>query len=703
MISGEAPLKPINFEQLIDASKKRCSDELKKIEDFLSRFNKLEIISRLSILTQTEMGREMIKDYRINDYPCLHFILGLALKSDHCAEIEPSNQDIDRILRNLGEYFTNFFFSEMPVPGNKEKIDDVILHAKMHTLIGQTNPMKYPFQMRELLLETFGILDDFFVDNYGFAIIDAIEFSENIIHQYEDSIISKYEIGQIKDLSNEEKWDEFYSKSREILAFVPEDFYKSYDCDITKFRKYLTAFSCSFGEGNSTYSIPVDENLFLKKPILTINGQYFAPIPQDLFQKLPSLFEDLLEQEKIKSTIVWQKYQDTKAKFTEKKVAEYLGRVFKKEIIHENLSYRIKKGYEPEVDHIIPYCGNILIIESKSGNFSFTAKREGLDRISGLLKGLISDAHDQGIRTKDYIKNKNPAIFTKSDGNKELELIYDKNKTNFILINVTLEPLLSFSSSLKNIESLGIISQSEYPWSVNLFELDIITRHIDSPAVLIHYIERRLEAQEENIFSTFDELSFLGFYLEWGNFNIYLDDGTIPTRIYLETDFLESFDQHYLHGKDPPKLIIEDEIRQIINELEQLHSDIFTKLTNVLLDLDHPSREELLKLINKICTMTINDGNRHMFTSVSHNNKVGITVFSQMGRENLAEHLSTYCILKKYQCKADCWIGLGIDIMDSSRLIHEYIFLDLKWKWEKEMDQTIKLALEKGLIKSKPN
>jgi hypothetical protein len=224
MISGDSPLKPNNFEQLIDASKKCCSDELKKIEDSLSRLNKLEIISRLSILTQTEMGRESTEDYRINDYPCLHFILGLALKSDHCAEIEPSNQDIGIILSTLKQYFPSFFFSERAVPSEKGKDDDVILHAQMHALIGQTNPMKYPFQMRELLHETFGILDDFFVDDYGFTIIDAIEFSEKIILQYEKSIDLKYEIGQRSGLLDEKKWEEFFRRSRELIEIVPKDF-----------------------------------------------------------------------------------------------------------------------------------------------------------------------------------------------------------------------------------------------------------------------------------------------------------------------------------------------------------------------------------------------------------------------------------------------------------------------------------------------
>jgi len=437
--------------------------------------------------------------------------------------------------------------------------------------------------------------------------------------------------------------------------------------------------------------------------ILNQTGRYFAPIPQDLFQNLPSIFEDLLEQEKRKSSKIWQKYQETKAKFTEKKVTEYLGRIFKKDIVYENLFYTIEKGRTAEVDHIIPYSDNVLIIESKSGNFSITAKREGITRITTTLKRLICDAHNQGLRTKEFITNKKPAIFTNSKGKKELELVYKKNKTHFLLINVTLEPLLSFSSSLKNIESLGIFSQSEYPWSVNLFELDIITRHIDSPAVFIHYIERRLKAQDDNLFSTFDELTFLGFYLDWGNFNIYLEDGSTPARIYLDTDFLEGFDQHYLYGGDPPKLIIEKEIKEIIRELEQFQPEDFTNITSALLDLDHKARKDFIAFFRRICYQTTIDGKRHDFSVIGKDNKIGITSFSQIGRENLSELLSSYCILKKYQCQADRWIGLGIDVLDTKHVIHVYIFDEDQWKRDRKMDQTIKFALNKGFIKEKPD
>ncbi len=363
--------------------------------------------------------------------------------------------------------------------------------------------------------------------------------------------------------------------------------------------------------------------------------------------------------------------------------------------------YRVKKGKDCEVDHIIQYSNNILICEEKSGNFSISPSRDELGTITTKLKRLISDAHDQGVRARDFIKQQKTALFLNSEKEKELEIIYNPNRTNFILINVTLEPLLSFSSGLKNIDSLDIFSHSEYPWSVTLFDLDIITRHIKSPAVFIHYIERRLEVQTENLLFAIDELTFLNYYLEHGNFNIDSDEKSKHDLILIDSrGYLKKFDQYYLEGKEEPTLLIENEIKDIISELEQTQQEGFTDITNALLDLHHETRKKLINLIQTIRDKTLIDGQRHDFSCFTNNN-IGITGISQRGSENLINLLSLLCPLKKYQCQANRWIGLGINVLDSEHIISSYLYYGDKWIHDEIMDQNIKLAIDSGLIKDK--
>ena len=62
------------------------------------------------------------------------------------------------------------------------------------------------------------------------------------------------------------------------------------------------------------------------------------------------------------------------------------------------------------------------------------------------------------------------------------------------MINITFEPLLSLATGLKKLRSLGLFDENEYPWSINIFDLEILTNHLESPGVFIHYIENRLKA-----------------------------------------------------------------------------------------------------------------------------------------------------------------------------------------------------------------
>ena len=697
----DSTLNSINNDEIIKNSIELCTNNLKNIEEKLNSLNKLEIISMLSILTQTEFGRQLLEEYPIvTDKPCLHYIIGLALKNEICTDVEPSAQDIESILDSLETYFANYSMSIKPKSHNIQK-DDIIFRAQMHESIGQANPEKYPFQMCELLTGTFGQLDDYFILNYGFTIDDTIKFSEIITENYENLGELKLEESRNNNSDAEKVLAEFFSKTREIIEIIPDDICKLYALDVVKFTKYLKEFSCSFGDGDISFISSLDKNVFLIKPILYQSGRYYIPIPQDLLQKLPYIFEKLLEHERQNKSDIWQKYIKIKSDFTERKVTEYLSRVFKKEDIHENLYYRVKKGNECEVDHIIKYFNNILICEEKSGNFSISPRMEELDVITTKLKRLICDAHDQGIRTRDFIKQQKTALFLNSEKERELEIVYNPNRTNFILINVTLEPLLSFSSGLKNIESLGIFSNSEYPWSVTLFDLDIITRHIKSPSVFIHYIERRLEVQTENLFLAIDELTFLSYYLEHGNFNINSDEKSKLDLILIESSgYLKKFDQYYLYGKEEPTLVIETEIKDIISELEQIQQEGFTDITNALLDLHHETRKELIDMIQKMRNNTLIDGQRHDFSFFTKN-RIGITCFSQKGTENLESSLSTYCSLKKYQFQADRWIGVGINVLDSEHFISSYLYYGDKWIHDEIMDQNIKLAIDSGLIKDK--
>jgi len=693
-----------DFEKMITNAQKECHESLIKLEEKLNSSNKLEILSRISILTQFRSEGTSFSEYygTLSDTACMPFIIGLSLKSREISENEPSFQDIEEILNLLESFFNNFGLALRPKTNTPESYEEIVYSARIHGLIGQINPERYPFQILELLEKSFEGLDDFFKTEYGFTVKDAITFGRFIEDNYVRNLNERKKTVFEAEVPEEEKFKIFYSEVRELLEIVPEVFCDHYHIEnIEAFKKYLSAFACHFGEGNPKFDSPLDNNTIFYKPLIYKNEKYYPFIPLYLIQNLPSIFENFLTNEKIANSKVWQRYKENKSNFTEDKVKECLARIFPEDDINNNLFFE-ENGKMFEVDHIIPYCNNIIIIESKSGNFSHSAKRGGIKRIKTDLSRLICDAHDQALRVKNYISSNTIAEFHRPNERSTLKIQAKKN-TIFILINVTLEHLYSFSSNLKHLEKLGIFSTFDYPWSVSLFELDLISKYLKSPAIFIHYIERRLKVQDQNNFSTYDELSYLGLYLEKGNFFFFTKEGKKFDSIAIDPNYLSEFDDHYLLGKDAPKLIIEDEIKKIINELEELRPNNFTEISNFLLDLDHPSRANFIQCLKRIISNTQIDGNRHDFSFIVKPKNIGITVFSQIGRENLLNHLSLFCELKKYQARSDTWLGLGIDVLDPKFFINEFFFDGEKWEKDSEIETTLEWANSKGLLKVRPD
>lgn len=386
---------------------------------------------------------------------------------------------------------------------------------------------------------------------------------------------------------------------------------------------------------------------------------------------LPEIFEGFLDQEKEIYPKIWSRYLKRKKQFTEKKVSSCFSRIFPEKDVYSNLFYDYQDPSPDETDHIIPFYDNILIAEDKSGKYTTPARRGGKERIKHHLKELVEDSYVQGLRCRDYIKSTKNASFKNDKQKIVLTLHYDPKKTNFFLINVTFEHLYNFSSVFI-LKTLNMFKEDEYLWSISLFDLDLITQYFSTPLTFIHYIESRLRAP---MFFAFDEISFLGYYLQQGNFTVYPIDGKIPF-ITLTPEYLVEFDQYYLKGEEKPKLEIEDDILKLVQDLERLTPENFIQISNAILDLRHNLREELIKGIKRASSKTSIDGKRHDTLLYLKPLKTGISVFTQIGTSNLHSNLQDFCNYCKNNYDANCWIGIGIDILDRKHFAQEFVFVD---------------------------
>jgi hypothetical protein len=367
-----------------------------------------------------------------------------------------------------------------------------------------------------------------------------------------------------------------------------------------------------------------------------------------------------------------------KANYLEEKTYEFFTRIFPKESMYRNLKYNFE-GKQYETDLLIQFDNKLLIIESKSGSLTEKAIQGDIKRIKTDLKKLVENAYMQGKRVVHYISSSKEVSF-KCKSNKELK-INASQFSSFYLINVTLEPLFNYATNLKELKKIGTFFEDEFPWSVYLHDLDIITRHIEFPSVFIHYLNSRMKEQKENIFHAFDELSFFGQYLANGNFKSLIDEPGNLGSVTLN-GWIDIFDGYYLNNGIQPELKIEREILEIIKVLEKHKKAGFSDVVSEFLDFYFYTKKNIVELMNEKIEKTKKDHKRHNFSIINKDLNMGFSFISQYGRQGLKEKLIVYSDLMKYKTRVNKWIAIGKDVTDKEWYINEIIY----WKYDKEME-----------------
>jgi len=711
------------------------NDVVKELEEIVKEFEPIGLLSYVSMYIHTistSIAHDNSKKFDpLKAYPVLPFLAGLCLKIKKQSNTQVKFLEIDKILELLSIYFENIMTEDFK--DSKEKLDFDIRLLKIFStvqyLTSQMHPYAYNFQITDLLNNLTGKFNDYFLEKKGFTVQEAIHFGEMITNWHIQKFnASLHEINQrvektknmlkdpeqirqlqdaygqnvdLNDLLEQYTLNQYFSYAKSVYVFDINEIIKNNEMlDKKKLSQYLFTLSCKIGDGDPKFDSPFDNNVIFKKPLIDIGkDQYLCPIPHYLFHNLFGIFEEFLEDEKKNDIKIWNRYVTEKTNYVEDRSEEYLSRLFPKDSIHRNLHYDLEGN--PDTDLLIPFDDKLFIIEAKSGDLTDSAKRGSVIRLEKDLKKLTEEAYQQGKRVRNYVNSVENAIFRDEKGNIKLEIKRESGNIKCFLINVTLEPLMSLGTQLKKLRALGLFKDDEYPWTIDLFELDIITRHVLSPTIFIHYLERRLDAQIEDNFLGADELAYFSWYLQIGNFYSFPIKDDKTDAIGLSGELVEPFNDHYSYGKDPPKLKIEPELLEMIKSLELLRDKGYSNVTSILLDLDHTTRELLLNKIQNTINKTLKDGKRHDTLIVYPILKIGITFLSFPKHDDLKENLVEYCMIQKYEAKVDRWLGIGRDTSDPSWHISEFVFLQYPWKEDPEMERKMEYFLEESRLSNK--
>ena len=186
----------------------------------------------------------------------------------------------------------------------------------------------------------------------------------------------------------------------------------------------------------------------------------------------------LFEEEAKKINKFYIKYKKRKHDFLTSKGIEYISAILKTQQFYSHLKYEVDNQIF-ESDGIILFDNCVFLIEAKSKKISDRAKKGYIDKLADHIEEIVNESHEQAVRTYKYLSNNSNAKFLNSE---KKEVVINGAKYNkAFFISLTDEPISAISCNIKISNSLKLFSEETFPWLVSLYDLRVVSEHMESP------------------------------------------------------------------------------------------------------------------------------------------------------------------------------------------------------------------------------
>lgn len=223
-------------------------------------------------------------------------------------------------------------------------------------------------------------------------------------------------------------------------------------------------------------------------------------------------------------------FSRSRAKTLDRLAVDYVSSILPGSQRYTNLHYG-----DPELDGLVLFEDIALVIEGKGSALSTAARRGDTRRLGSDLEKAVEQAWTQGARAREYLLGDTDSVFTDERGTEVLRLAPGAI-TQVLIINPTLHELGGHGSQLPQLRALGLFPDADYPWSVFINDLRVITETAGNAAVFLHYLEWRARLPLGDRVIAVDELDLWGSYLLGHRFG-YLADGATEFVGNSTTDF----------------------------------------------------------------------------------------------------------------------------------------------------------------------
>lgn len=445
----------------------------------------------------------------------------------------------------------------------------------------------------------------------------------------------------------------------------------------------LDRFSATFGE-NAAFvdnargpASPLGDSIIYTRPLIKRDGAWFCPNPVLLARKLDRIIESWIAEDE---SYFKNRFALKRGEMVERKAADYFRALLPGAGIHQNLFYTVREGEEKkrvETDAIILWDRFLFVVESKAASLDIPARRGALKGLKEDLKEVVAKGFEQALRTRRYIESSDEVSFENTDGVAVLSLKH-ADFDRIFLVDVTLEPLGFLGAQLALLKKMGILPGSDWPWSVYLNDLRVISEILETGSDFIAMLESRITAHDLPQFFTFDELDILMMYLYEG---VDLMEVSLGDKgLFLAHGYTDDLDRYYsfLAGSvstgPKPRSKMPATVRQIVAEIENLARPDFSRVTLRLLKSNASHVRHLAKMIDERIAAVRRSRTEHEVIVQSADRKTVVAVSIARSWSPVRIERERVAIdLRMHDYGADRWLAIFLNVHDDGFSVRDYI------------------------------
>ena len=467
-------------------------------------------------------------------------------------------------------------------------------------------------------------------------------------------------------------------------------------------ESFLRTFSIGFGLSLEDGREPSVEDL-RDTPILDDGeGNFLCCSPHNLHWAIRPAFEDATQSAGTARGTIWSRYERHRRRVVERRAVAAIEGALRATWADAGVHYEVTDdGGEikrPELDGVVRRDSAVFLIEAKASSMRPSARRGAPAALRDWLKDEVGKAGRQARAARD-------ALFEGPEP--ERSVLCDERGTplgrdldgvtEVVELVVVLEDLPFIAPVTWQMADAGFLPADESPILISLHELEIICDISDRPAEFVQYFLRRRRLNRQRRASAIDELDFYMHYLKQG---LYWDDpdeddapeAAAPVRLLSFTDELDAY---YMYSRGerqtpapkPTKRHHRD-VAKVLDLLENQDQPGSLSVALALLDLDVRARERVVGDMRRLKTLAA--GGRTERDRSYFGPGFGMTVMAVPPTQEgtLPDRLREYTYLKKYQTKADSWVGFGV-FEGPPELFQVAVIWSAPWEYDDELERAV--------------